>query len=735
VQKSEPIHVNVDQTAGCNGAARIWQRPDGVQIGLLWAVCGQQEIDAQEKNYAIAQAAAPTAWRNRSALGTNVDLVQPAPGGRIWRFWLQGDLNLAIETTCGHLTVGQCAGLAVPAARYLAARLTGKPLVTATTVLFPPVSSLLGALVLASLMFVGANRLGGRSKLGKFHMNADYPMLRNVGGVASRLRSASRRRWWGKFLSVIAVLLGAAVTASIIRHIAGPIEIDAILAILFGVAGGMLLHFNHHPLLSRDRPYHLGTAAGVFSPRRLVSFGVTLLLGLLSLLMPLAVAVGWLIAGLTSSAQDLSSVLAGLVIAAVAGGYFIDRAAQRLRARNAQESMRRDTRPALLYLRNFGDDAQKIPASRFSRRGAWQRSTAWLNPIGNARFEEVFTRALARGGPIIAVGPAGGKLRGLFSAMVPTLGAAKTTLPHDAWQAQVREWAVNARAVVVSATPRQINAGFAWELDMLAREVRHGRIILVFGTWKRSELHHNFGGFISEVEQYPLFAGITAPWLTDGVLILIHVPADGWGTWRGWGAERRTAWTYTAAVGEAMAYAETAWAKPSAPEYPLRGVECTEAVDTALRLAGVTARRLGQAVDTRTLLLAAMDADPAGRWDRIWLHSRGREAIEQAAVVDRPTLPDGQWNNIELTGACVAALRAAVRISQQYQTLPLPLGVLVLGLIADQTSAAARALDINNAERQQFMADLIQDDLLGVSLSNLRLGPDSQPSRGAASGS
>ena len=146
---------------------------------------------------------------------------------------------------------------------------------------------------------------------------------------------------------------------------------------------------------------------------------------------PLAVLAGWVLAGLSGTTQDLSKVLAALVIIAIVAGYFIDRGAQRLRARNLHEAMSCAPDLAILYLRNFGDDTQKILTSRFSRRGIWQRSTGWLNPIGSARFEEVLARALAHSGPVIAVGRPGKKLGRLYSAIVPTLGAARTTLGND----------------------------------------------------------------------------------------------------------------------------------------------------------------------------------------------------------------------------------------------------------------------------------------------------------------
>jgi hypothetical protein len=59
--------------------------------------------------------------------------------------------------------------------------------------------------------------------------------------------------------------------------------------------------------------------------------------------------------------------------------------------------------------------------------------------------------------------------------------------------------------------------------------------------------------FLNAVRHYRLFQDLASGWLSDGALVLVHVPADGWGTWYGSGAERRTAWTYTAAIAAAMA--------------------------------------------------------------------------------------------------------------------------------------------------------------------------------------
>lgn len=571
VRRTGVLYLNSGLLAGCHSAGASWQRTDGTQIRLLWAACSRQEINLLSATYAVTRTRIPAAWRDLSTLGANVDLVRAEAGGQAWRFWLQGDLNLALVSICHHQAIGRCAGLTAPAARYLAARLPGQPMVTKATSVVPPVSGLLSALILLALLVVGGDRMSKRAKLEKFHMIPGSQKLHSVDQAAGELRKVSRRRWWGKLFVITSVVLLAAGVGSIVRR--GPAQAagDVVVGLLLGAVGLAILRRYHHPLLVRERYHSRGAVREAFRIRRLLSAGLTLLLSLLSLLIPLVVVAGWILAGLASAEQDLSSILAGVVIAAVIAGYFIDRGAQRLRARNLQEAMKRDPDRSMLYLRNFGDDTQKIMTSRFNRRGAWQRSIGWLNPIGSARFEEVLTRALAHSGPVVAVGQPGGKLHTLFSAMAPTLGAARTTLPQKGWENRVLRWAVEARAVVVSATPAQINGGFEWELRTLASDVEHGHVILVFGTGKKAELHRRFGAFLGAVRTYPLFQDLGSGWISDGALILVHVPADGWGTWYGWGAERRTAWTYTAAIGAAMAYADEAWARPAAKLIPARG--------------------------------------------------------------------------------------------------------------------------------------------------------------------
>ncbi|MDQ2813955.1 MAG: hypothetical protein M3Z75_19335 [Actinomycetota bacterium] len=751
--------------AGCQSAGASWQRRDGTQVRLLWAVCDAQEINLLSATYAATRTRIPASWPSMSTLGPNVDLVRADASGPVWRFWLQGNLSMALVSICPHQAAGPCAGLTAPAARYLAARLPGQPIVTKVTSILPPTSGLLGAFALFLLIIVGGGRMRKRASLEKFHMVPGSRKLRSVDQEAEKLRKVSRQRWWARLFVIAGAALLAAGLGGVVRRLQTQAVGDVVIGVLLGAAGVAMLRRYRHPMLARER-YHqrekipasdqtdgrpLALRGLLPVIRGLLSAGFTLFLGLLSVLIPMVVLAGWVLAGLSSAEQDLSSILVVLVIVAVMAGYFIDRAAQRLRARHLQAAMRRDPDHGMLYLRNFGDDDQKIPTSRFNRRGIWQRSTWWLNPISNARFEEVLTRALAHSGPVVAVARSG-KMRPLFSAVAPTLGAAKTTLPDSTWFDRVTEQAIMAHAVVVSATPAQISRegrgkGFNEELRMLAERAEHGHIILVFGTGKKEELHRRFGAFINAVRSYPLFSDLASGWISDGALVLVHVPADGWGSWIGWGAERRTAWTYTAAIDAAMTYSKQAWARtpakliPPPPEEPpagqlqthgslaspglagpqLAGMPLTETVASALHAADAEAHRRGRPVDTKTLLVALMDADPAGEWHRIWLNSRSREAIERAGYQD-PQEPTCRRDNVALTGACDLAFQRAWQLSQDYRETPLQLGFLVLGLIDNTLNAASRALNIVDQDQQAHMAELIQEDLIRTSLPGLRLG-------------
>jgi WD40 repeat protein len=130
-------------------------------------------------------------------------------------------------------------------------------------------------------------------------------------------------------------------------------------------------------------------------------------------------------------------------------------------------------------------------------------------------------------------------------------------------------------------------------------------------------------------------------------------------------------------------------------------------------------RHLDEGLDTCTVLLSVAQVHVRGRWDRIWLHcARSPEDIAAArgrsTVQDPADHPRESWNGIQLTATCAKALRTADRISSRHN-LPIAPGVLVLGLLADPSTAAAKALGVGVTIEHDELLHLIEEDLLDAS--------------------
>ncbi|MGW2661867.1 hypothetical protein ACWCW7_12960 [Nocardia tengchongensis] len=147
----------------------------------------------------------------------------------------------------------------------------------------------------------------------------------------------------------------------------------------------------------------------------------------------------------------------------------------------------------------------------------------------------------------------------------------------------------------------------------------------------------------------------------------------------------------------------------------LAGVPIHSTVVVALRLAAVG--RAPDPVDTRALLAALMRADGSGDWSRICLNAGDVDAIERKRVTDGPSRGAGRWENAWLTDRCAIALDVSGRLATQYRLFPIPVGLVVIGLIADPSSAASQALR-DGMHRGELLA-LVQSDVLGVTLSGL----------------
>lgn len=245
--------------------------------------------------------------------------------------------------------------------------------------------------------------------------------------------------------------------------------------------------------------------------------------------------------------------------------YLLDTLGRRLRNRSmreAQAATQASGKRSYLFLRSFDEDKLKVHA-RLRVNGL----IAFANLVHRERFEEVVATQLVKTSPLLAISPPTTKLA--------PIGAARATLnddelegeyqqrqieagkdipapltpeqKRDLWKWKVRDLAESADAIIVSATPQTINEGFWYELSMIAG-LPNPRIILLVAPWKKN-LAKRWEGFRRAVGQLPLFYPLAAYHVPQGVHVLVHKPGAGW---KGFGAERRTDWTYAECLSRAV---------------------------------------------------------------------------------------------------------------------------------------------------------------------------------------
>ena len=150
------------------------------------------------------------------------------------------------------------------------------------------------------------------------------------------------------------------------------------------------------------------------------------------------------------------------------------------------------------------------------------------------------------------------------------------------------------------------------------------------------------------------------------------------------------------------------------------GTALSEVVANAMRHA-TSSRQPGVALDTKAILLALMRVDVHGDWSRICLETGSFEIISQVKVRDPDETTSSDWEGTALTATLASALRTAARVARQYHLEPMPVGVLLLGLIANPASGAARSLGVGGRVDHELLVDLIQETLIGIELEDLDL--------------
>ena len=210
-----------------------------------------------------------------------------------------------------------------------------------------------------------------------------------------------------------------------------------------------------------------GTGHG--RPMRLLG-GMLLTLSVLGFIGVIVVAGSALDSGAAFGAGIVGQILVGLV--AFAGVKFLKRGKQ-IGALSAQALLENDSRPPVVYLRSFQDDAaaaegalKVLPLGGGAIMGGM---IALLDAAGGtATEEEQLAEALRDVGPFVAVGKPGEKL--------PELGAARMYLQDSEWKDKVHDLMSRASLVVLRAGRTD---GLWWEAQMAAAIVKPERLVVL----------------------------------------------------------------------------------------------------------------------------------------------------------------------------------------------------------------------------------------------------------------
>ena len=459
-----------------------------------------------------------------------------------------------VSSTCSAGDARTCAQETAWVAQGVAAAIDGE----VERVEYGPVDAIAMAVVAPALLW-GLLVLPWRSITAllrpRYLMTADPPRVQDLTRQVwrARARRGVRKVVWTLAGSMVALLLAIAVEGD-----------DGAMgaAVVFGVPAIVLLALTYrfappHPV-ERGRSLSLADtgARGVLGVAlTTVAYGLLPVLLLVYLLLAAygSFVPGWPVASAAELAarpepfvaelydgamhlgRDPLSAIFLLLVPGLLVLFAVDLLGQRLRAAGVAQVLAQDHRPHFLYLRSFDEDTLRMPGL-LRRRGL----IGGLTVLRRVRFEEVLVRQLSMTGPVIAIAPPGTRL--------PPIGAARASFSNEEWQQHVEHYARTARAVVLSATPREVRAGFGWEIDLVAHRLGHRRVMVVLGPWSKSQLAGRWRQFCQAVSHLPLFAPMAAPWVPPGVQLLAHSDRQGW---RAWGARGRTDWTYTMAVDQA----------------------------------------------------------------------------------------------------------------------------------------------------------------------------------------
>jgi hypothetical protein len=139
------------------------------------------------------------------------------------------------------------------------------------------------------------------------------------------------------------------------------------------------------------------------------------------------------------------------------------RLARKRRVFSAQEILKQDKRPPIVYLRSFRDDGSAAGASGWSNWGE-----GGIGALVSSPFEEALAKVMKRYGPFVAIGRPGEE--------VADVGAARMYVSDDDWQAAVSD--LLARPGSVALLQAGETAGLHWELHTAGETLRPDQLLI-----------------------------------------------------------------------------------------------------------------------------------------------------------------------------------------------------------------------------------------------------------------
>jgi len=377
----------------------------------------------------------------------------------------------------------------------------------------------------------------------------------------------------------------------------------------------------------------------------------------------------------------------------------------------------------IVFLRSFQDDGLKIRA-RGDSRGIVDR----LTMQHRHGYEHLLVASAQPFGPVVAIGQPGER--------VPPIGAFRRYYEDDAWQGAVQQMLRGAKFIVLSVgdTP-----SVGWEISKVRDLGLLDRTVFVVPPVDRAARRQRLEILASQLAFHPV---LVQP--TERGVECVGVMFDGGRPVPLVSAAYDYA-SYHGAIFEAgfrhfdesepldsgsvsRREPSSAGAGPAgdlAQVIPIRAKASVTASGTLVRgdlatstVAGLelaATRRDGWPLDTFQILCSLIEMDEAS-WATVLLRTTYVTANDSELYMDRPTHIAGDWEGVPLTTHAAAACRVAAEISATYDMHPLPPGVLALGLVADPSSGASRALLEDSDLTHTELTDLLQHELLGAGL-------------------